>query len=76
MQAAAANSATAGKEAATAKKMMAEFRAAIASQVAGLEKRMGNDAAELAKVTECDVTHPFLDVLVVAHKPLFSILKP
>lgn len=51
MQAAAANSATAGMEAATAKKMMAEFRAAITAQVATLQERLGVDAAELTKVT-------------------------
>lgn len=51
MQVAAANSATAGMEAATAKKMLAEFRTAITAQVATLEGRLGVDAAELTKVT-------------------------
>lgn len=37
-------------EAATAKKMLAEFRGAITAQVASLEQRLGVDAAELAKV--------------------------
>ena len=50
MQAAAANSATAGMEAATAKKMLAEFQVAITAQVASLEQRLGVDAAERAKV--------------------------
>lgn len=50
MQAAAANSATAGMEAATAKKMLAEFQAAIITQVGSLEQRLGVDAADLAKV--------------------------
>ena len=50
MQVAAANSATAGMEAATAKKMLAEFRAAITAQVATLEQRLGVDALELTKV--------------------------
>ena len=50
VQAAAANSATAGMEAATAKKMLAEFQSAIVKQVASLEQRLGVDAAELAKV--------------------------
>ncbi len=50
MQDAAANSRTAGMEAATAKKMLAEFRGAITAQVASLEQRLGVDAAELAKV--------------------------
>lgn len=60
MQVAAANSATAGMEAATAKKMLAEFRTAITAQVAALEGRLGVDAAELAKVTllHCSRTHP------------------
>lgn len=53
MQAAAANSATAGMEAATAKKMLAEFQVAITAQVASLEQRLGVDAAELSKVTIC-----------------------
>ena len=52
-QAAAANSATAGMEAATARKMMADFRAAITAQVASLEQRLGVDAAQLAQVTFC-----------------------
>ena len=51
MQAAAANSATAGMEAATAKKMLVEFQVAITTQVASLEQRLGVDATELAKVT-------------------------
>ena len=51
MQAAPAHSATAGMEAATAKKMLAEFQVAITTQVASLEQRLGVDAAELAKVT-------------------------
>ena len=51
MQAAAASSATAGMEAATARKMMADFRAAITAQVASLEQRLGVDAAQLAQVT-------------------------
>ncbi len=51
MQTAAANSATAGMEAATAKKMLAKFQVAITTQVASLEQRLGVDAAELAKVT-------------------------
>lgn len=55
MQAAAANSATAGMEAATAKKMLAEFQVAIIAQVASLEERLGVDAAELAKVTSLTV---------------------
>ena len=55
MQAAAANSATAGMEAATAKKMLAEFQVAITTQVASLEQRLGVDAAELAKVTSLTV---------------------
>ena len=51
MQIAAANSATAGMEASAAKKMMADFRAAITAQVATLEERLGVDAAELTKVS-------------------------
>ena len=51
MQAAAANSATAGMEAATARKMLADFGAAITAQVASLEQRLGMDAAQLAQVT-------------------------
>lgn len=51
MQAAAANSAAASMEAATAKKMMADFRAAITAQVAMLEERLGVDAAQLTQVT-------------------------
>lgn len=50
MQAAAASSAAAGMEAATAKKVMAEFRAAITAQVATLEQRLGVDAAQLTQV--------------------------
>ncbi|KAL0027070.1 hypothetical protein WJX79_003191 [Trebouxia sp. C0005] len=50
LEAAAANSATAGMEAATAKKMLAEFQVAITAQVASLEQRLGVDAAELSKV--------------------------
>ena len=57
MQAAAANSATAGMEAATAKKMLAEFQVAITTQVASLEQRLGVDAAELAKVTLLTVNY-------------------
>ena len=51
MQAAAANSATAGMEAATARKMMADFRAAMTAQVTSLEHRSGVDAAHLTQVT-------------------------
>ncbi|DBB03075.1 TPA: hypothetical protein ACH3X1_013390 [Trebouxia sp. C0004] len=50
LEAAAANSATACMEAATAKKMLAAFQVAITTQVASLEERLGVDAAELAKV--------------------------
>ena len=38
-------------EAATAKKMMAEFRSGITGQVAALEQRLGVDAAQLTTVT-------------------------
>ena len=37
-------------EAATAKKMMAEFRVGITAQVAALEQRLGVDAAQLSTV--------------------------
>lgn len=49
-QAAKAQSATAGLEAATARKLMAEFRASITAQVEALQQRQGTDAAALVKV--------------------------
>lgn len=63
MQAAAANSATAGMEAATARKMLADFGAAITAQVASLEQRLGMDAAQLSQVT-CFFFHDLLHVHV------------
>ena len=45
------NSRAAGMEAAVAQKMMGEFRAAFTAQVAGIERGLAVDAAELAKVT-------------------------
>ena len=63
MQAAAANSATAGMEAATARKMLADFGAAITAQVASLEQRLGMDAAQLSQVT-CLLFHDLLHIHV------------
>lgn len=68
MQAAAANSAAAGMEAATAKKMMADFRAAITAQVATLEQRLGVDAAQLTQVNIIGSLLPHVNVLKYTRK--------
>lgn len=50
VQAAKAQSATAGLEAATACKLMADFRTSITAQVDALQQRQDADAAALVKV--------------------------